>query len=143
MTSTTSSLLPPNPDELAELAAMARAHNTLHHSDSRNVLKVRVVRMRRRLSPESVSRLVERYEAGENTPVLSQEFGISRSSLCTLLRSEGVALRRRPLDADVRQRAESLYAQGSSIRLVASTVGYSYGTVRRTLRDAGVPIRKS
>lgn len=95
-------LLPPAPAQLAELAEMARAFNAAPTSLPLSTGSAPVTRVRRRLRPGAIARLVERYEAGEHTPALSQEFGISRSSLCALLRSEGMALRRRPIDADVR-----------------------------------------
>ena len=136
-------LLPPTPDQLAELAEMARAFNAATTSSPPSMDRAPARRIRRRLSSDTVAQLVKRYEAGEHTPALSREFGISRSRLCTLLRSEGVTLRRRPIDGDSSKRAANLYVQGASIQDVAKTTGYSYGTVRRALLDMGVPVRKN
>jgi transposase len=133
----------PTQDQLAELAEMARAFNGATTSSPPLTYRAPATRVRRRLSPGAIARLVERYEAGEHTPALSREFGISGSSLCTLLRSEGVALRRRPIDADAKKRVVGLYAQGASIRRVAKVVGYSYGTIRKMLHREGVGVREN
>lgn len=128
--------LPPTPTQLSELAAMAREFNANRKSASLADQKSSTVsggRIRYRLSPEAVIQLIDRYRAGESIPALSREFGISRSSLCTLLRSEGVELRRRPIDAATKQRALDLYASGNSIRKVAENIGVSYGAVRKAL----------
>lgn len=135
-----SSIIPPSHHELAELAAMARAFNAAPYSvvpKQRTSLR----RIRRRLSPDDRQRLVERYTAGESTPTLSREFGISASSVCTLLRSQGVALRGQRLDMPTADRVVTLYREGRSLRQVANTVGCSYGTVRKVLHEAAVPMR--
>lgn len=134
-------LLPPTQDQLAELAKMARAFNVSATSSPPSTGIAPARRVRRRLSPEALARLVERYEAGEHTPALSQEFGISRSSLCNLLRSEGVTLRPRPMEVDTRRLAVNLYAQGCSVRRLAKVVGCSNGTIRKTLHKEGVGVR--
>lgn len=139
-------ILPPIQDQLAELAEMARAFrafNVAAISSPPSKGRPPGTRVRRRLSPEAIARLVERYEAGEHVPALSQEDGISRSSLCTLLRSEGVTLRPRPMDADTRRRAVILYAQGSSIRQVANMVGCSFGMVRKMLHEEGAGVKEN
>lgn len=131
-------LPPPSPTELAELADKARAFNLTAHP--KPVPRAPIRNLRRRLSPETVVELARRYEAGEHTTALSKEYGVSRSGLISLLRSEGVALRRRPRFAT--QRSIQLYEEGHTIRQVADRVNSSYGTVRKTLRKEGITVRK-
>ena len=81
-------LLPPTPNELAELAEKARAFNWSYQPAPQS--RPTATRLRRRLSPETVKDLKRRYQAGEHTTALSKEYGISKSGLVSLLRSEGV-----------------------------------------------------
>lgn len=132
-------LPPPSPTELAELADKARAFNLIAHpkptprAPNRN--------LRRRLSPETVVELARRYEAGEHTTALSKEYGISRSGLISLLRSEEVTLRRRPLSTTATERAIQLYEEGLTIQQVSAQVDASYGTIRKMLHRKGVEVR--
>lgn len=85
-------ILSPTRDEIAKLAEMARAFNdTATASEAAAVtptlLPVRR-RFRHRLSPDAIDQLVRRYSAGESTMLLSNESGIFRSGLSSLLRSE-------------------------------------------------------
>lgn len=123
---------PPTPQQLAELAQMARKLK------QRDVVPIAVpskARLRRRLSPERVATIVQRYQAGEHSTVLSKEYGVSKSSLISLLRSEGVALRRQPMSPAAKQEAIRLYEQGLTIRQVADRVGSSYGSTRKLIHD--------
>lgn len=133
-------LTPPSPAELAELAEKARVFNLTAHP--KPVPRAPIRNLRRRLSPETVVELARRYETGEHTTTLSKEYGISKSGLISLLRSEGVALRRRPLSKGATERSIKLYEEGHPIRQVADRVSSSYGTVRKTLRKEGVRVRE-
>ena len=82
-----------------------------------------------------------RYNAGENTPELSREYGISKTGLLELLKAEGVALRRRSMTPQDTKRAVRLYESGLAIDEVVKQVGYSYSTVQRVLRQKGVAMR--
>jgi AraC-like DNA-binding protein len=79
--------------------------------------------------------------AGEETPALSQEFGISGSGLRDLLRAEGVSLRGHAITSEDAERAVRLYESGLSITRVVAQVGYSHGTIRTALLKHGVAIR--
>lgn len=97
--------------------------------------------IRRRLAPRAIEELVARYLAGEETPALSQEFGISGSGLRDLLRAEGVSLRGHAITSEDTERAVCLYESGLSITQVVAQVGYSHGTIRKVLLAYGVAIR--
>lgn len=74
-------------------------------------------------------------------PALSKEYGISESGLRDLLRAEGVSLRGHKITITDAQQAVRLYASGLTIDQVAKQVGYSWGTIRRTLLQNDVALR--
>jgi AraC-like DNA-binding protein len=97
--------------------------------------------IRRRLSPQAIDELIARYTAGEETPALSREFGISASGLRDLLRAEGVSLRGHAMTVQDAERALHLYERGLTITQVVSHIGYSHGTIRKVLLKRSVAIR--
>jgi len=99
--------------------------------------------LRRRLSPQVIDGLVARYNAGEDTPALSREYGISKTGLLQLLRAEGVCFRRHAISPEDVERVVRLYESGMTITQVMGQVGYSYGTIRRVLHEHGVALRGS
>lgn len=99
--------------------------------------------LRRRLSPQVIEELVARYNAGEVTPALSREYGISKTGLLQLFQSEGVLLRRQAITSGDAETAVRLYESGLTIKQVVRQVGYSFGTIRRVLHENGVSVRTS
>jgi AraC-like DNA-binding protein len=99
--------------------------------------------LRRRLSPREIKDLVARYTAGEDTPALSREYGISKTGLLQLFQAEGVTLRRRAMTPTDVERAVHLYESGLTINDVVRQVGYSSSTVQRVLHKMGVCMRPS
>jgi AraC-like DNA-binding protein len=97
--------------------------------------------LRRRLAPQAIEELVARYLAGEETPALSREFGISGSGLRDLLRAEGVSLRGHAITPADAERAVHLYERGLNITQTVARIGYSHGTIRKVLLGHGVAIR--
>jgi AraC-like DNA-binding protein len=97
--------------------------------------------IRRRLSPQAIDELIARYTAGEATPALSREFGISASGLRDLLRAEGVALRDRAITPEDVTKAVQLYEHGVTITQVVKHIGYSRDTIRKVLVEYGVVLR--
>jgi lambda repressor-like predicted transcriptional regulator len=97
--------------------------------------------LRRRLSPQAIDELVARYNAGEQTPALSREYGISKTGLRQVLLAEGVRFRMQPITPEDAGRAVQLYERGMTIRQVVEQVGYSYGTIRTALHEHGVAMR--
>lgn len=132
-------LLPPTPSELDELADKARAFGLTAQPTLAPSIPIR--NLRRRLSSETIVEVVQRYQAGQHTTALSKEYGISKSGLISLLRSEGVTLRRRPLSKAATERAVRLYKHGLTIQQVADRVDSSYGTIRNMLHREGVRVR--
>lgn len=97
--------------------------------------------LRRRLSPQVIAELVARYDAGEHTPALSREYGISKTGFRELLQEEGVSMRKQAITPEGAVRAVQLYEGGMTITQVVQEVGYSYGTIRRVLHENGVAMR--
>ena len=134
-------LLPPTAYQLASLAKNSRAATPEAESwvapefVSRN--------LRRRLGPKIIEELVVRYSAGEHTPALAREYGISTTGLRQLLREEGVEFRLQSITQVDSDRAVKLYESGLTIREVATGIGYSFGAIRRELHRRRVPMRPS
>lgn len=95
-------LLPPleKLQKLAELAAVVPADFAADLDEANRSWLIR-----RRLSDEQVAELVELYRSGVGTPVLSEQFGISKPSVLELLHDHGVRMRRQPLTKRQRARA--------------------------------------
>jgi hypothetical protein len=90
-----------------------------------------------------IEELVARYNAGEGTPALGREYGVSKTGLLQLFQTEGVSLRRQAISPQDAERAVRLYESGLTIKQVVEQVGYSFGTIRRVLHDHGVALRGS
>jgi AraC-like DNA-binding protein len=88
-----------------------------------------------------VVELVARYAAGDETPAVSREVGISASGLRDLLRAERVSLRGHEITAEDAEAAMQLYQRGLTITQVVARIGYSNGTIRKVLLKLGVSIR--
>lgn len=97
--------------------------------------------LRRKLPPEVIDELVQRYKSGEFTTDLSREYGISKSGFLKLLRDEGVKLRKQPITPEDERRAVELYESGMTIYGVIERVGYSYGVINRMVHKRGVNVR--
>jgi AraC-like DNA-binding protein len=134
-----SPLLPPKADEVARLAQLSRR---IHPEATSTGWQAALHRnIRRRLAPQAIEELVARYAAGEETPALSREFGISESGLRDLLRAEGVSLRGHAITIQDAETALQLYQRGLTITQVVAQIGYSHGTIRKVLLKHGVVIR--
>lgn len=131
-------LLPPLEKlrELAELSAASPADSAADLDEtSRSWL------IRRRLSDEQVTEMLELYRSGVGTPALSERFVISKPSVLELLHDRGVHMRRQPLTKIQRDRAVRLYEEGLAIKPIAAELGSSFGAVHRVLKAEGVMLR--
>lgn len=99
--------------------------------------------LRRRLAPQIIAELVERYNAGEQRPALSREYALSKSGLRKLLLAAGVTFRGHVLTPEDAAEAVRLYQDGLTIKQVVGEVGYSYGTIRTVLHEHGVAMRSA
>jgi len=99
------------------------------------------MRLSRRLSPEVVTEIATKYEAGVTTPALCAEYSLSKGGLLKVLGQRGVEMRRQSLDADQLREAIRLYETGLSLQAVATRLGVSYNCVRQRFVKESVPRR--
>lgn len=131
--------MPPAPGELAKLVRKTGRLNPDSVPAEEKEVPLRT--LQRRLSPQVRADLVARYIAGEDTPALSREYGISKCGLLHLLRKEGVTMRKQAIAPRDAERAARLYTSGLSITEVVERIVYSYSTVRKSLHASGVAMR--
>ena len=98
--------------------------------------------VQRRLAPGEVADLVAAYRQGVLVEDLATSFRVNRTTVLGHVRRQGVPRRdRRALQGDDVDRAAQLYAGGGSADWVAAQLGVAASTVRRTLKEVGVPMR--
>ena len=98
--------------------------------------------VQRRLAPGEVADLVAAYRQGVLVEELATSFRVNRTTVLGHVRRQDVPRRdRRALQGDDVDRAAQLYAGGRSADWVAARLGVAASTVRRTLKEVGVPMR--
>ena len=96
--------------------------------------------VRRRLSPEVIARVVERYRAGATAAELGAEHGVSKNGILKLLREQGVQIRAKSLPTTVITQAKHLHERGMSMRQVSEQLGVSRTALRRNFQKMGVGV---
>lgn len=132
-------LLLPTPAEIEKLAEKLRKMNLAPLSEE--VSEVNCRSLRRRFTEEEIQALAARYRAGETVSSLSRHLAVSRKALRSLLKAEGVSLRRRGMSQADADKAVQLYEGGLTIVEVVDRLGYSYGVINRMLHKRGVKVR--
>lgn len=94
-------------------------------------------RVRRRLSPETIAQIVERYRAGATAAELGAEHGVSKNGMLKLLREQGVQIRTKSLPTAVVTQAKRLHERGASMRQVSEQLGVSRTALRRNFQKMG------
>lgn len=97
-------------------------------------------RVRRRLSPETIAQVVERYQTGATAAELGAEHGVSKNGILKLLREQGVQIRTKSLPAAVVTQAMHLHKRGVSMRQVSEQLGVSRTALRRNFQKMGVGV---
>lgn len=131
--------MPPTAGELVKVARTSGSFNP--DSVPAEEKKVPKRTLQRRLTPQERAELVARYRAGEDTPALSREYGISKCGLLHLLGKEGVTMRKQPITSQDAERAARFHESGLPITEIVNRIGYSYSTVRKSLHKSGVAVR--
>lgn len=98
-------------------------------------------RSKRFLSPEDVADIICRYQAGETTQQVGTRYGISKTRVATVLREQGVTIRRQGLTTEQAGEAAALYVAGQSLAQLGARFGVSHTTVAAELRKQGVQVR--
>jgi DNA-binding CsgD family transcriptional regulator len=98
-------------------------------------------RSKRFLTAEDIGDIVRRYEAGETTQQIGNHCGISKTRVATVLREQGIVIRRQGLTDAQTGEAASLYATGKSLAWLGARFGVSHTTVAVALRRNGIQLR--
>lgn len=86
-----------------------------------------------RFSPDDLAAIARRYELGEQSTDLAEEYGIAKSTLLRFLAEQGIRTRQRGLTPEKEREILRLRKQGFIIRDIAKRVGCSYDTARKFL----------
>jgi hypothetical protein len=108
---------------------------TLSSQDERNP------RSKRFLTAEDVADIVYRYKAGETTQQVGSIYGISKTRVATILREQGITIRRQSLNDEQIREASALYATGKSLAWLGARFGVSHTTIAAALKQQGVQLR--
>lgn len=92
----------------------------------------------RRLSPDEVQDLLNRYQSGETMVQIGDRYGINRRTVSTYLQKAGLHSRHQTMDDEKIARSIDLYNSGLSLVAVGAQLGIDRATVRRALLSAGV-----
>lgn len=98
-------------------------------------------RSKRLLTAQDVSEIVHRYEAGETSQQVGTHYDVSKTRVSTLLREQGIIIRRQGLNDDQVDEAAQLYIVGRSLAWLSIRYGVSHTTVAAALRQKAVQLR--
>lgn len=98
-------------------------------------------RSKRLLGVIDVDDIVQKYGAGDTTQQIGAHFGISKSRVASVLREQGITIRRQGLTSEQAAEAEMLYANGKSLAWLGARYDVSHTTVAAALRRQGVQLR--
>lgn len=109
---------------------------------SRPAQSTRKLRSKRFLTREDTADIARRYEVGETTQQIGTGYGISKARVATVLRGQGVTMRRKGLTTEQVTEAAALYDAGQSLAQLGLRFGVSHTTVRVSLKEQGVQMRQ-
>jgi DNA-binding CsgD family transcriptional regulator len=95
----------------------------------------------RRLDPDEIQDLLDRYQSGETMVQLGIRYGINRRTVSTYLQKAGLPSRHRTMDDEKVAKCIALYNSGLSLVTVGDRLGIDQATVRRALLSAGISRR--
>jgi hypothetical protein len=95
----------------------------------------------RHLRVPQVREIVAEYLAGSTVYELSEQFAIRRQRVSTILKREGVQVRRPVFTQEEITTAKDLYSLGYSCQAIANQLGRNHGTIWRALTKMGTKMR--
>lgn len=101
----------------------------------------RKIRSKRFLRAEDTADIVARYEAGETTQQVGTRYGISKTRVATVLREQGITVRRQGLTDEQATEAADMYSAGRSLASIGARFGVCHTAVAAKLRQQGVQLR--
>ena len=84
---------------------------------------------------------MQAYEAGQSTQRIGSRYGMSKTRVATILREQGVPLRRQGLTDEQVSEAMQLYEAGQSLATLGAHFGVSHATIANVLKKHGVRLR--
>jgi transposase-like protein len=102
---------------------------------------VPIHRVEPRLGVEVLTQLVVDYQAGLPVADLQSRYGLSKSSVLSVLQKAGIRISKSPLSQDQIADAIRLYDSGLSIRGVAAKLNLAKTTIQNVRTRAGVTMR--
>lgn len=94
-----------------------------------------------RLSDEARTAVIARYQDGETSTALADEYGVAKSTILGILRTNNVTVRRQPLTAEQVSESARLYESGLSLSQVAEAMKVNQETMRAAIMKAGIAMR--
>ena len=120
---------------------MAAMHPQIRRRPAHPARRAPLVRKQTRVSEAALLAAEARYAAGATLREIAPDLDVSRQRLAALLQARGIRLRRRtPSAAEVDEMVRR-YSAGESLERVGSRLGFSAGTVRLHLLEAGQRMR--
>jgi hypothetical protein len=98
-------------------------------------------RSKRFLTADDLDDIVQKYEAGETTQQIGNRYGISKTRVATILREQGVIIRRQGLTDEQITEAAMHYVAGRSLAWLGARYGVSHATVATALRRQSIQLR--
>jgi hypothetical protein len=98
-------------------------------------------RSKRFLAAQDLTDIATRYQAGDTTQQIATDYGISKTRVATVLREQGITIRRQGLTSEQAREAAALYAAGKSLAWLGKRYGVSHTTVATVLRLQGIQLR--
>jgi DNA invertase Pin-like site-specific DNA recombinase len=95
----------------------------------------------RRLTPEEVKGVIERYVSGESAAQLARDLGVHKHTMQAILGKAGAKRPFRILDQNQIDEVVDLYSQGKSAATVGKELNINPATVRFALQKRGVKLR--
>lgn len=98
-------------------------------------------RTKRFLSADDIDDILQNYESGDTTEQIGNRYSISKTRVATVLREQGIAIRRQGLTQEQVRKAAGLYAKGRSTAWLGARYNVSHTTVAAALRRKGIQLR--
>ncbi|MGH8544643.1 MAG: hypothetical protein ACREX3_13660 [Gammaproteobacteria bacterium] len=95
----------------------------------------------RQLESQQVQELITCYQAGATVYQLSEQFGVDRRTVSTILHRHGVPMRRRGLSPAQIDEAVRLYGKGWTLARIGARMGVDPTTVLARLRERRIRMR--
>jgi transposase-like protein len=130
------------PEVEQPLEALSRLHE--RPDSGVNLTLVSPPRKLRKRPPKSViAEMISDYLAGMSTRQLAKEYDIPKTSVLSILHSEGVVRAHHRISEQQIQRATYLIANGKSVTVTAQELGVVSRTLYSKLKQRGLPTRAS